>query len=110
MLAPSAVLCRAQDAPDRKAVPTGFFTGQVVNGPKLDAHKRWVFVQGAKGVSRKVDVASAKVIYDEDVPQNEREAKPEDGVREGARIRVTAVQHDGDWKATTVEILKAAEK
>jgi hypothetical protein len=90
---------------------SGSFVGQVVNGPNADAGKKWVFVQSPKGATRKVEISSAKVVFNEDVPKKEQTAKPEDAVKEGAQVRVTASQdNEGEWKATEVEILQAAEQ
>ncbi len=104
----SVVLCRAQDDLDKKMVPTGTFTGQVVKNPDNEAEKNWVYVQGPKGAIRKVDVATAKVSYAAAVSKKNRMSKPEDAIKEGARIRVTAMQEGGDWRATEIEILKPA--
>lgn len=87
----------------------GSFTGQVVNGPNLDTSDKWVYVQAPKGAVRRVEISHAKVVYGDDVPQKEREPKAEDGVHEGAQVRVTASQNgEGEWEASRVEILKTA--
>ena len=89
---------------------TGSFTGQVVNGPNFDSGKKWVFVQAPKGATRKVEISSAKISFGSAVPQKSRAAKPEDAIREGAQVRVTASQDgQGEWKASAVEIMRAAE-
>jgi hypothetical protein len=86
----------------------GSFTGQVVNGPNLDANKKWVYVQGPRGPVRRVDVSAAKVRFGASVSKRDRDAKPDDAIREGAQVRVTASQDgDGEWKASAVEIVKA---
>ncbi len=90
---------------------SGSFVGQVVNGPNADAGKKWVFVQSKKGATRKVEISSAKIVFDDDVPKKDRTAKPEDAIKEGAQVRVTASQDSsGEWKASEVEILRAAEQ
>ena len=90
---------------------SGSFVGQVVNGPNADAGKKWVFVQSKKGATRKVEISSAKVVFDDDVPKKDRTAKPEDAIKEGAQVRVTASQDSsGEWKASEVEILRGAER
>ena len=88
----------------------GSFTGQVVNGPNLDANKKWVFIQGARGPVRRVDIREAKVSFGSTVKKQDRAAKPEDGVREGAEVRVVASQVDGEWKASKVEVVKVAPR
>jgi hypothetical protein len=87
----------------------GSFAGQVVSGPNLDSDKRWVYVQSPKGMVRRVEISRANVSYSPSVPKKDRSAKPEDGVHEGAQVRVTASQDgEGEWQATRVEILKTA--
>jgi hypothetical protein len=89
---------------------TGSFTGQVVNAPSLEGGKKWVFVQGKKGATRKVEISSAKVVLGKEVPKQARVGNPEDAVREGAQVRVTASQDEsGEWKASEVEVLAPAE-
>jgi len=90
---------------------SGSFVGQVVNGPNADAGKKWVFVQSQKGATRKVEISSAKIVFDRDVPKSQRTAKPEDAVKEGTQVRVTATQdNDGEWKASEIQILRGAEQ
>jgi hypothetical protein len=89
----------------------GSFVGQVVNGPNLDSNKKWVFVQGPRGPVRRVEISAAKISFSSSVAKKERDARPEDAVREGAQVRVTASQDgQGEWKASAVEIVKAAPK
>jgi len=90
---------------------SGSFVGEIVNGPKLDTSRKWVFVQGPRGSSRKVDITTATISFSPDVPKRDREAPPENAVREGAQVRVTASQDDdGDWKASAVEVIKTAPR
>jgi hypothetical protein len=90
---------------------TGSFTGQVVNGPNLDSNKKWVFIQGPRGPVRRVNINDAKISFGAAVKKQDRATKPEDAVREGAEVRVTASQDgDGEWKAASVEIVKVAPK
>jgi hypothetical protein len=89
----------------------GRFVGQIVNGPDLNAAQKIVYVQGPHGASRKVDITTAKITFSPDVPRQDRESKPEAGVREGAQVRVTASQDDsGDWRASAVEIMRPAPR
>ena len=86
----------------------GSFRGTIVDGPH-SAGKSWIYVQGRNGMARRVDISRARVTYDEAVPTTTRLAKPEDGLVPGAEVRVTAEQgSDGEWKASAVEILRAA--
>lgn len=55
---------------------------------------------------RSVEIAKARVSYEEAVPQKERLAKPEQALVPGVEVRVTAEQgSDGEWHATEIEIL-----
>ncbi len=90
---------------------TGSFTGQVVNGPNLDANKKWVFIQGPRGPVRRVDIHGARVTYGSTVKKQDKAGKPEDAIHEGAEVRVTASQDgDGEWKASAVEIVTVAPR
>lgn len=85
----------------------GSFRGTVVDNP--NAGTGWIYVQGRNGTARRVEISRAKIEYDEDVPADERNSKPEDALVPGSEVRVTAEQgSDGEWHATEVEILKAA--
>lgn len=89
----------------------GSFTGQVVNGPNLDSNRKWVFIQGPRGPVRRVDVSLAKITFSESVSKNDKNGKPENAIREGAQVRVTASQDgDGEWKASEIEIVKVAPR
>lgn len=86
----------------------GNFAGQIIRGPDLHDSKKWIYVQGPHGSSRRVDVSTAKIFFNASVEKKDRDAKPENGIREGAQVRVTASQDsDGEWKASSVEIVKA---
>ena len=83
----------------------GSFRGVIVRGP--DDNPGWIWVKGANGMLRKVGVQGARVVYDDAVPNNDRERQPQMSIKSGAEIRVTANQDDnGDWRATKIEILK----
>ena len=85
----------------------GSFRGTIIDNPQ--AGKRWIYVQGRNGMARRVDILHARVIYDEDVPAAQRRPKPEEELTPGTEVRVEAEQgSDGEWRATQVEILKAA--
>ncbi len=85
----------------------GSFRGIIVDGPT--APKSWIYVQGRNGMARRVEIAHARVAYDEEVPAAERRSHAEDALVVGAEVRVTAEQGgDGEWKASEVEILKPA--
>lgn len=86
----------------------GSFRGTIIDNP--NAGHGWIYVQGRNGTARRVEVAHARIEYDDDVPPAERNAKPEEALVAGSEVRVTAEQgNDGEWHATEVEILKAAE-
>lgn len=85
----------------------GSFRGTIVDGPS--AVTGWIYVQGRNGMARRVEIAHARVAYDEEVPAAERRPKAEDGLVIGAEVRVTAEQgSDGEWRASEIEILKTA--
>ena len=67
---------------------SGSFRGVIVRGP--DDNPGWIWVKGANGLLRKVGVNHAHVIYDDAVPQSDRERQPEMSMKSGAEVRVTA--------------------
>jgi hypothetical protein len=84
---------------------TGSFRGVIVRGP--DENHGWIWVKGANGMLRKVGVSGARVLYDNAVPNIDRERQPELSMKSGAEVRVTANQDsDGEWRASKIEILK----
>jgi hypothetical protein len=85
----------------------GSFRGTIVDGPSSE--RGWIYIQGRNGMARRVEIAHARVTYDEEVPAAERRPKAEDALVVGAEVRVTAEQgSDGEWRASEVEILKTA--
>ncbi len=82
----------------------GSFRGVIVRGP--DDNPGWIWVKGANGSLRKVGIDHARVVYDNAVPAAERQRQPEQSIKSGAEVRVTADQQDGEWHASKVEILK----
>ena len=88
----------------------GSFRGTIVDAPGSSG-KNWIYVQGRNGTARRVEISRADVSYDEDVPQANRVKDPSEALVPGAEVRVTAEQgSDGEWTASTIEILKAAAK
>ena len=89
----------------------GSFRGTIVDAPGSSPGKNWIYVQGRNGTARRVEISHADVSYDEDVPQANRVKDPLEALVPGAEVRVTAEQgSDGEWRASTIEILKAAAK
>jgi hypothetical protein len=87
----------------------GSFRGTIVDGPHSPAGQNWIYVQSRNGMARRVDISRALVSYDESVPTANRQSRPQDALTTGAEVRVTAEQgSDGEWRASKVEILKAA--
>src|SRR3954452_24284005 len=83
----------------------GSFRGVIVRGPGNSPG--WIWVKGANGMLRKVGVEGARIVYDTAVPDGERQRQPAMSIKSGAEIRVTADQdHDGEWRASKIEILK----
>jgi hypothetical protein len=86
----------------------GSFRGTIVDNP--NAAKGWIYVQGRNGTARRVEITHAKISYDEDVPATERRPNAGEALKQGVEVRVTAEQDsEGEWHATEVEILKAAD-
>jgi hypothetical protein len=87
----------------------GSFRGTIVNAPDATRAKNWIYVQGRNGMARRVDISHASVTYDDSVPAGNRRSNPADALTPGVEVRVTAEQaSDGEWRASGVEILKAA--
>lgn len=85
---------------------SGSFRGIVVEAPGQSAPE-WIFVQGRNRLARKVNVAAAKVTYDEAVPPALRRSDTPAVFSPGTEVRVTAEQDEaGEWRATEVEILQ----
>jgi hypothetical protein len=83
----------------------GSFRGVIVRGP--DQRPGWIWVQGAHGALRQVEVSRAHVVYDKSVPAGQRQRQPEKSIRAGVEVRVTADQDgNGEWRALKVEILR----
>lgn len=92
------------------AAMTGTFRGTIVDpGTKSSADEGWIYVQGHNQMLRRVQVADAKIAYAPDYPAAMKVAKPASALTDGVEVRVTAAQDGkGEWRATTVEILKPA--
>jgi hypothetical protein len=87
----------------------GSFRGKIVEGPHPATEKNWIYVEARNGMVRRVEISQAEVEYDEDVPAGSRLRKPQEALEAGAEVRITAEQgSDGEWRATTVEILRTA--
>lgn len=83
----------------------GSFRGVIVKGP--DDHPGWIWVRGANGAVRRVEVSGAHVVYDASVPARQRERQPQKAMKAGVEVRVTAdLDGNGDWRAVKVEILR----
>jgi hypothetical protein len=87
------------------AASTGSFRGKIVEGPNT-AGKNWLYIQGRNGMVRRVDISHALVEYDEDVPMASRSRNPQDALKPGVDVRITAEQgSDGEWRASRIEIM-----
>ena len=73
------------------AASPGSFRGKIVEGPNT-AGKNWLYIQGRNGMVRRVDVSHAHVEYDEDVPMASRSRIPQDALKPGVDVRITAEQ------------------
>ena len=89
---------------------SGTFRGIIVHAPKGEATQGWIYVAGRNGNLRRAEVSHAHVLYADSVPLRLRAKDPEQSLKEGAEVRVTASQDgDGEWRASRVEILKVRE-
>jgi hypothetical protein len=79
------------------------FRGVVIHGP--DVTPGWMYLKSA-GVTRRVGIGSADVVYADSVPAGERQKLPAQSIVHGVEVRVTARQDkNGEWRATKIEIL-----
>lgn len=86
---------------------SGTFRGVIVHAPKGEATQGWIYVAGRNGNLRRAEISHAHVLYANTVPLRLRAKDPEQSLKEGAEVRVTASQDgDGEWRASQVEILK----
>jgi hypothetical protein len=89
---------------------SGTFRGTLVSAPGNPSELHWIYVKGKNGVIRRVEVSSAKVLYSENVPRDQRKQSPTSVLQPGTEIRVTASQNSkGAWRASRIEILSMAE-
>src|SRR5579884_1354623 len=76
------------------AGPLGIFQGEVVAGPSSGI----VFVKGKNGSLRRVQLGTAKIRFDNNIPLSERSDDPARALQRGAIVRVTAEQDaHGEW-------------
>lgn len=89
---------------------TGTFRGTIVDPANKSASDRgWIYVQGRNQMLRRVQIADAKVTYAPEIPAAMKTLNPATALIDGTEVRVTATQDgSGEWRATTVEILKPA--
>jgi len=86
---------------------SGTFRGVIVHAPKGEATQGWIYVAGRNGNLRRAEISHAHVLYASSVPVRLRAKDPEQSLKEGSEVRVTASQDgDGEWRASQVEILK----
>jgi len=92
------------------AATQGIFRGKIVRGPASESGDRWVYIQNHKGAIRRVAISGARVSYAPEVSKKDRSSNPEESLREGAQIQVSASQDDsGEWKATAITILAVGD-
>jgi hypothetical protein len=86
----------------------GTFRGKITDPPASEPTvKGWIFVQGRNHMLRRVEVAHAEIVYEEEIPASERHNCNVDCLRAGQEVRITAHQDSsGEWRAKRVEILK----
>jgi hypothetical protein len=89
----------------------GTFRGRIVEAPAGKEHEGWLYVQGRNKMLRRVALASAVVVYSDQVPSHQRDKVPANALSAGTEVRVTAEQDEsGEWRALRIEILKVAER
>jgi hypothetical protein len=90
----------------------GTFIGKVVDPPaNAPTTTGWIFIQGRNNMLRRVEVSHAEILFDEDVPVDQRHKCTAECLSPGQEVRVTAHQDaSGEWQAKRVEILKIANK
>ena len=93
------------------AATPGTFRGRIVEPPAGKEHEGWLYIQGRNKMLRRVALASAAVVYSDQVPSHQREKQPANSLFPGTEVRVTAEQDgNGEWRALRIEILKIAER
>jgi|SRR5919204_1948157 hypothetical protein len=93
------------------AATPGTFRGRIVEAPAGKEHEGWLYIQGRNKMLRRVALASAVVVYSDQVPSHLREKLPADALFAGTEVRVTAEQDEsGEWRALRIEILKVGER
>lgn len=89
----------------------GEFRGTIALGPHASEHERWMYVESRNGMSRRVEISHAEVVYGEDVPTAQKHDRPQDALRPGTDVRVTAEEDGhGGWRAVRIEILKPVKQ
>jgi hypothetical protein len=86
----------------------GIFRGTLVDPPTADSRNpgKFLYLQARNGAVRKVEISQAYVSFDDSFPQAQRKSKPQDLLKAGTDVRVTAEQaKDGEWHASLVEVL-----
>ena len=83
------------------------FRGKVIEFPNYKgSNLGTIFVMGRNGALRKVQVGSARVSYDVNIPTKFRLKPPSQSLKHGAEVRVEA-EEDGHglWRARRIEIM-----
>lgn len=89
----------------------GIFVGRIYDPPEVRHEPGWMFVQGSKGMLRKVGISGAEVLYGKAVPRSQRMKDPRKSLTHGVEVEVTAEQDgEGEWRATRIEILRLLPK
>jgi hypothetical protein len=82
------------------------FRGKVIEFPTGNEARGMIFVMGRNGALRRVQVGSARVSYDQHIPLKLRHKQPNESLKHGAEVRVTAEENGhGLWRARSIEIL-----
>jgi hypothetical protein len=89
------------------AATPGIFVGRIYCPPEVRLEPGWLFVQGRKGMLRKVEISGAEVVYSKAIPRSQRMKDPSKSLTHGVEVQVTAEQDgQGEWRARQIEILR----
>lgn len=87
------------------AAVIGVFEGELLASPQAG----WLYVKGANGFVRRVELGTATVTYGSSVPLEARSGTAAEHLQKGTRVRVTAQpRDDGEWRARQIELLRLA--
>jgi hypothetical protein len=85
----------------------GIFVGTIYRPADVRSEPGWLFIQGRKGMLRRVEISGAQVVYSKAVARRQRMQDPSQSLTHGVEVQVTAEPDgEGDWRAIRIEILR----